>query len=574
MYHWHLLFQFFSYGRFQWKWGLIGLVVLPISLFCAMILPWLIVEAVDSYIAVGDLDGLYRIVGFIFLAVVGGYLCDGAYTYSFQVIGRHAITEVREQLFQHVLRLPKSYYDYHPVGLLLSRLTSDTEAVEDAFSSGVMTTIPDALKALVLLATLLSLSWELTLACLLIVPPVAFILHLLRRRLRQVYDNAREALAKSMAFLQECLNGMQTIRIYSAEAKTVRQYAQKNQQFLHWQKQANIGEAILFSIVEGVTIIAVVIILWAGSYSIIQGSLSVGIIISFLNTLHRIFTPIREITQQLSTIQRAFSSLRQIDRLFQEPAEDRQSIIALTKKEIEPFQSLEFQNVSFRYSKSKPYVLKDVSFSLEQGQSIAIVGATGSGKSTIFRLIMQLYSNYEGSILLNDQELSTMPMNQIRSMMTLMQQDSYLFNETVGFNIGLDRVNQTEIERAAQQSLAYRFIKDLPNEYDFMIEEHGKNLSAGQVQLIAFAKAIAEETDLILLDEATSSIDSLTEHLIQDATTQLLEGKTVIAIAHRLSTIQHCDLILVMEDGQIIESGTHHDLMKQQGVYAQLAKDL
>ncbi len=572
MTHWHLLLQFFNYSRSQWKWGIIGLFALPISLFCAMILPWLIVEAVDSYIAVGDLEGLYRIVGFIFLAVVGGYLCDGAYTYSFQVIARHAITEVREKLFEHVLRLPRSYYDYHPVGLLLSRLTSDTEAVEDAFSSGVMTTIPDALKALLLLATLFLLSWELTLACLLIVPPVALVLHLLRKRLKQVYDDAREALAKSMAFLQECLNGMQTIRIYSAEAKTVRQYSEKNRQFLHWQKQANIGEAILFSTVEGVTIIAVGIILWVGSYSIVEGSLSVGVIISFLNTLHRIFTPVREITQHLSTIQRAFASLRQIDKLFKEEAEEAQ--VSLPLQMIEPFESLEFQNVCFRYSEGKPYVLNNVSFSLSQGQSIAIVGSTGSGKSTIFRLMTRLYDNYEGSILLNGQELSTISRHQIRSMMTLMQQDSYLFNETVGFNIGLGRVGSQEVDKAAKQSLAYSFIKELPNAYDFMVEEHGSNLSVGQAQLITFAKAIAKETDLILLDEATSSIDSLTEQLIQDATTKLLEGKTVIAIAHRLSTIQHCDLILVMEQGQIVESGTHHDLLKQQGVYAQLAKDL
>ncbi len=313
-------------------------------------------------------------------------------------------------------------------------------------------------------------------------------------------------------------------------------------------------------------------IIWIGTGGILKGVVTIGVLVGFINTLNRLFIPIREFAQQISLIQRALSALEHIDRLFAEPSE-KVPLIPLAGGDCLGFKTLDFEGVDFSYNEGTQ-VLDRVCFSLKRGENIAIVGATGSGKSTILRLITKAYDNYKGSIRLNGRELRELSKTDLFSCTTLMQQDVFLFNESIRFNISLGRagIGEQEIRDAAEFVYADRFIDRFKEGLDYRIIDNGKNLSAGQSQLISFARAIAGGSDLILLDEATSSVDSVTENLIQKATARIFKEKTVIAIAHRLSTIQHSELILVMKEGRIVEQGNHQELLQQRGYYLQLLK--
>lgn len=547
---WTLLKFFASYLKPHWKMVAVALAAVPFAMSSTIVIPLLIVEIVDQYIVPADLDGLYLMIGIFAGTVLVGYVSDSTYTFYLQKAGQFAISEMRHDLFRHTLCLPRRYFDRHPIGVNLTRLTSDMEALGESLALGVLTTITDILKTLALFVVLLYLSWQLTMVVLVVIPFMYGIGWLLKERLRLAYNKAREALAESTGFLQECLNGVKTVQLYAAEAKVQERYEQKTRRFLRAQSTSNFFDASLFSVIEGITSITVALMLFYGANQILAGALTIGVVIGFINTLNRIFVPIREFTQQLSTIQRALSALQHIDRLFQEkpePLPTRQ--LSDLESQLSEFESLVFKDVYFRYSDQGQYVLKGVSFSLKKGQRLAIVGATGSGKSTILRLLTKAYTHYQGHIYLNGIELADIPRKRLFEMMALMQQDVFLFNQTINFNIGLDRpgLDQQKIQEAARYVYADEFIESLPQKYQHALLENGKNLSAGQAQLISFARAIAGDNELILLDEATSAVDSVTESSIQLAIEKIFQHKTVVAIAHRLSTIRHSDQILVMQ---------------------------
>jgi ATP-binding cassette subfamily B protein len=396
--------------------------------------------------------------------------------------------------------------------------------------------------------------------------------------LRAQYLITRSALAKGTGYLQECLLGVTTVQLYGAEQEVEKQYRQHTTDFMQAQVKTNIYDATLFSIITGITSITIGLIIWIGAEIILQGALSLGVLIAFINALEKLFVPLREFTSQIASIQRSFAAFEHIEELFIEPLEEEGRTLlapADIKDRLSSFQSLKFNHVSFRYSDSSPYVLKDVSFSLNWGEQLALVGTTGSGKSTILRLMNKVYMGYEGSILLNGIELSQIPKASMLHLFSLMQQDAFLFEEDVHFNISLgnmDILDKTVLD-AAHYVYADTFIDELPDRYQFQLTNSGGNLSVGQTQLISFARAIAQGGQVMMLDEATSSVDSMTEELIQKAIGRLFEEKTVIAIAHRLSTIRNADQILVMAEGKIIERGSHQTLLALQGVYAGLLQD-
>jgi ATP-binding cassette subfamily B protein len=316
------------------------------------------------------------------------------------------------------------------------------------------------------------------------------------------------------------------------------------------------------------------LVIWFGAEQIFSAAISFGVLIGFTQTLDRIFVPIRDFTSQIASIQRAMAAFANIEEIFNQPLQhvDNNDVSGMSSC----FESLVFDNVSFRYTPDGPEVLKSVSFSLSKGQQIALVGSTGSGKSTILRLLNKTYENYSGSIKLNGYELRDLNSAQVNRLFALMQQEVFLFNESIAFNIGMGResVDQQAVEAAAKYVYADGFIDALPEKYDYQLKNNGANLSAGQAQLIAFARAIATGSDVILLDEATSSVDSKTERLIQKAIDHVFNEKTVIAIAHRLSTIRHSDEILVLDQGKIVERGSHKALVAAQGFYANLLQEL
>ena len=580
---WELFQRFLVYVRPHWKSLALGVSTVPFSVGATLLLPWFIIRIVDDHVIPGDLDGLFQMATFMALTVAVGYFSDSIYTFTLQKTGQLAISAMRSDLYTHILSMPRSFFDQRPIGVVLTRLTSDMEALNDSLAIGVLSIFTDFLKTIALLVLLITLSWKLTLVVLLILPPIYLVSNFLRTRLRHYYNLTREALAEATGYLQECLNGVKTIQLYASEAKVQKAFEEKTKHFFKAQTHSNFYDAALYSVIEGITSIALGLMIWYGSQQILAGIVSIGVLVGFINTLNRIFVPIREFTQQISVFQRSLSSLENIDKMFREIPENQDAELNLTKytteeleKRFRDFEELSFENVHFRYTKDDPWVLQGISFTVCKGDRVAIVGSTGSGKSTIVRILTRTYTRYQGSIKINGVELSAISRDHLLKMIALMQQESYLFEESIAFNIALNRdeISAEKIKLAAEYVYANEFIEDMPQQYESKLLEGGKNLSEGEGRLIVFARALAGESDLIVLDEATSSVDSVTENLIQKAIERIFHDKTVIAIAHRLSTIRNSDLILVMDAGEIVERGSHVDLMGQNGIYASLVETL
>lgn len=573
---WWLFRRFVKYFKPHKKWVIISLASIPITTAASIVFLWLVQRLIDDFIIPGDVTGLKLYTILLSVVLVVNYLFDGLYSYTFSKAGGLAIVDMRRELFGKTLRFPMRYYDKNPIGVTLSRLTSDMESISESFASGVLGLIADSIKTLALLGYLFYLNSGLTLVLLLVVPVIFLVIRFLRKKIRKAFDQSRSSLAKSAAYLQESIYGMKTIQLFAAEETAFNKYDGLNKKYSDAQNRSNVYDASLYSIVEGITSIATALIIWYGAIQIWDLNFTIGILIVFVTTLGRLFIPVRQFAQQITTIQRALSALDHISVLFEQEEEEPAHCVERTDVQPIILKEVVFKNVYFRYSEDGPDVLKDVSFTLNKGDRIALVGTTGSGKSTIIRLLTKAYSGYRGSITINGEELRDVPLRRIRETVSVMQQDIYLFNDTVGFNISLGRegIGSKEVEEAAQFVYADRFIKRLPKKYDFVIQDNGDNLSKGQGQLISFARAISGNKELIILDEATSSVDSITEQYIQKAIENIFSSRTVIAVAHRLSTIKHSDLILVLENGSIIERGNHSVLMQKGGKYAGLVKQM
>lgn len=575
---WSRIRHFIGFFKPYKKQAYFGLSLVPLSVVCNILMPWLIIDIIDNQLLKGSMSGLSFSVGCLLLVILANYLSDAFFSFSLRRAALYAISDMRQDMLNRILRFPRHYFDHTPMGVTLTRLTTDLEAINESFTQGLLSMIRDVLITLALLIFLLTISWKLTMIMLIVGPTVYFITELLRSRLRDAYNNGRAVLAKGTGFLQETLNGMKTVQIYNAEERSLNNYAKFTKGFFNAQSKCNLYDAALFSCIEGVTTVTIGLIIWYGSGEILASAISAGVLVGFIHTLDKIFVPIRDFTSQVAAIQRAMAAFEHIEDIYTQELEDEDdSEIALSSQELSrlsTFENMTFSDVSFRYLPNSPLVLKGLNFELNKGQQLALVGGTGSGKSTILRLLTRTYDNYEGSIKLNGIELKRIPKAVVSSFFALMQQEVYLFNDSIEFNIGLGNkaLSQEDIHSAAEYVYANSFIEKLPEQYQFALTNNGSNLSAGQAQLIAFARAIASKREVIMLDEATASVDSVTEKLIQKAIDHVFEEKTVIAIAHRLSTIEHSDQILVLEQGRIVEQGTHKTLANQKGAYAKLLK--
>ncbi len=570
--------HFYLYAQRYKKTAYLGLAMMPISIACNLLFPWLVIEIIDKHLTAGKLAGLYELVALMLVVLVFNYLSDAFYSFFLRKTGELTVFDMRAALFKRVLQLPRSYFDKTPTGVTLSRLTSDLEAIGESFVLGILGLVKDSINTVAVLIFMLFINWQLTLVVLLVFPPILYLTQYVRNKLRGLYVITRMSLAKGTGFLQECLLGVKTVQLYGAEQEVEVQYKTHTTDFMRAQLKTNKYDATLFSLITGITTITIGLIIWYGAGKVITGAVSLGVLIAFINTLEKVFVPLRDFTSQIASIQRSFAAFEHIEELFIEPLEEEGRTLLLdhdVSERLKIFESLEFKNVSFQYSKNSPYVLHDVSFTLLKGEQLALVGTTGSGKSTIIRLMNKVYMDYEGSILLNGIELSQIPKNSMLHLFSLMQQDAFLFEENVHFNISLgnEDISDEAVADAAKYVFAHDFIMELPAQYEFELTNSGGNLSAGQTQLISFARAIAQGGQVMMLDEATSSVDSITEDLIQRAMGRLFEDKTVIAIAHRLSTISHSDQILVLVGGKVIERGRHQELLALKGAYANLLLD-
>lgn len=509
-------------------------------------------------------------MGAIYMAMVAGEFATfyGQF-YLTVMVAQYSLSDLRLAVFNHVEHLPMSFFDRTPVGRLVSRMTTDIDAINEMFAQGSLTMFVDVMTMSGIVVIMWLKSPRLALWAMIAIPPLLLFINLFRVRARVVYRQIRERLAQVNAYLSESLAGMVVIQLFTRERTSRDEFDVLNVRSRDAQIAANIYETGLFSAVDTVASITVAVILWEGGGQVLRSIITLGTLIAFMQYAQQFFMPLREISNKYTTLQSALAAVERIEQLMEEP-----HVIASPAAPRLPTVSrgsIVFDHVDFEYREGEP-ILKDVSFTVEPGQKIAIVGPTGSGKTTIIKLLNRFYDVKRGRILVDGVDVRDWDLHALRRTIGLVQQDVFLFAGDVMENIrlGLTELGEDAVRDALKRAQAIRFVERLPAGLGEQIRERGANLSAGQRQLLSFARALAYNPRILVMDEATSSVDSETERLIQLALNELLADRTAVVIAHRLSTIERADRILVLANGVVRESGTHDELLAQRGLYYRL----
>ena len=532
--------------------------------------PYLMKLAIDEYIVAGDLQGLNQIA-LLFLAVLlGSFALDYVRTYTLQLIGQRIMFDLRMEIYGHLQRLDLRFYDRNPVGRLMTRVTTDVDVLNDLFASGIVTVFGDVFMLVGIMTVLLSMDWRLAVVAFSVLPLIALVTHWFRRNVRDTYRTVRVWIARINAFLQEHISGMATVQLFRREARSFEQFDRINRT----HRDANIASifyyAIFYPAIEVIGALAASLIIWYGGGWVLQGSLTLGVLVAFLLYAQRFFRPISDLSEKFNVLQAAMASSERIFALLDTPVAVT-SPKAPVRRAPEATGRVVFDHVWFAYQ-DEDYVLRDVSFEVTPGERVGIVGATGAGKTTLINLLMRFYDVSRGRILIDDVDVRDLDLHELRGLCSLVVQDVHLFSGSIASNIRLGdpAITDADVRRAIASVHADRFVARLANGLESSVAERGATLSVGQKQLLSFARALAFDPQILVLDEATSSVDTDTEILIQDALHVLMEGRTTIAIAHRLSTIQDTDKILVLHKGELRESGTHQALLAQRGIYYKL----
>lgn len=565
-----LMRRLLGYLRPYWRQVALALVAIVAGGTASLAQPYLMKVAIDRYVAVRRSSGLDRLAELYLVVLAVAFSAEYLQTWTMQLTGQRIMYDLRMGVYGHLQRLDMRFYDQNPVGRLMTRVTTDVDVINDLFTSGVVTIFGDVFALVGIMVTMLWMNWRLALAAFAVLPLVVGVTQWFRGNVRESYRVVRGWIARINAFLQEHITGMSTVQLFGREELSFARFDDIDRRHRDANIESIFFYAVFYPAIEAISALASALIIWYGGANVLGRALTLGALVAFLQYLQRFFRPISDMSEKFNIMQSAMASSERIFKLLDEPV----VVLPPARPVQRPAPAtghITFEGVSFAYN-DPDWVLKDVSFDVRPGQRVGIVGATGSGKTTIVNLLLRFYDIQKGRIAIDGIDVQDLDLSDLRGLFSLVLQDVHLFSGTIAENIRLGNtaIDDEGVRRAARAVHADSFISRLPGGYGAPVAERGSTLSVGQKQLLSFARALAFDPRVLILDEATSSVDTETELLIRDALRVLMAGRTTIAIAHRLSTIQDMDKILVLHKGRVREQGTHQELLANRGIYFRL----
>ena len=561
-----LLFRVIAFAKPYKKQFIIATISAIILSFLGPIRPMLINHAIDNFIIISDPENLLKIT----VLLIGLLFCEGFiqffYIYLSTWIGQNVILDLRKKIFRHIMSLKMKFFDKTPIGTLVTRAVSDIETIADIFSQGLLVIIAELLKLVIVLVFMFYTDWRLSIIALLTIPVLLVATAWFKRNIKASFQDVRDKVSSINSFVQEHIVGMNIVQIFNREEAEFDKFKKINADHRDAHLRSIFYYAVFFPVVEVLSAVSIGLVVWYGGEGILSGKdITIGEIIAFILFIHMMFRPIRQLADRFNVLQMGIVGSERVFKII----DTDEKIKDEGKTEVSDLSGeISFENVWFRY-KEDQWILKDLSFNVNSGKFLALVGHTGAGKSSIIRILNRFYEIEKGKIKINNISTDDLTLNSLRNNIALVQQEVFLFSDSISNNISLyeDNITKEQIVQASKDIDIYEFIMSLPNGFEYVVGERGVTLSSGQRQLIAFLRVYVRNPKILILDEATASIDSSTEALIQNALSKLSKNRTTIVIAHRLSTIVNANKILLLEDGKIKEEGTHRNLLEQKGEY-------